>query len=130
MLKTIQGSRSSAGLNAGKRRDRDQLPAGRLDFQVEQRIESGPILVADLRDHLVTPVVEIEPVHIGAAEQRAQLLPDTGQVESQVRQPFPIDHDPSLGQIDLEVRIDVEEFSALPTGPQHGPGGFQQLLGR
>ena len=50
-------------------------PVGRLDLEVEQRPDRRPLGVADLRDHLVAAIEEVEAVHVRAAEQRAQLLP-------------------------------------------------------
>src|SRR5436189_148973 len=41
-----------------------------------------------------------------------------------------VDHDARLGQIDLQIGIDVQELAALPPGTDHGTGPLQHLLRR
>jgi hypothetical protein len=130
LLEAVQRARCSARLDVRERRYGHELAVRRLDLEVEQRAERGPVLVADLRDHLVATIKEIEPVHVMAAEQRAELLTDAGEVEPEIGDLLAIEHDARLGQVDLQVRIDVQELAALPTGIEHRRGRLEQLLGR
>ncbi len=130
LLETVQRPRRSTRLNMRKRRDRHQLAAWCLDLEIEQRVQRRAILVADLRNDLVTAVVKIEPIHIGPAEQRPQFLTDPGQIEAQVGESLAIEHDPRFRQINLQVGVDIQELAALPTGTQDRGGHLQQLLGR
>ncbi len=130
LLEAVQRARRGARLDPGEGRDRHQLAARGLDLEVEQRADRRPVLLADLRDDLVAAVEEVEPVHVGPAEQRAQLLADAGQVQPQVGDLLAVDHDPRLGQVDLQVGVHVEELAALPAGADHRADRLQHLLGR
>ena len=98
------------------------------------RSSSGPTVarsvVADLRDDLVAAVEVVEAVHVAAAEQRAELLADAGEVEPEVGDLLAVDHDARLGQVDLQVGVDVQELAALPAGADDRPDGLEHLLGR
>ena len=119
-----------ADLDAREGRHRHERAIGRLDLQVQQRIERRAILVADLRDDLVAAVEIVEAVDVRAAEHRAQLAPDRRQVEAEIREPLAIQHDARLRQVDLQVGVDVQELAAGPAGVEHGLRRRQQLLDR
>ena len=120
LLEAIQRARRRTRLDAGERRHRHQLAARRLDLEIEQRADRRAVLVADLRNHLVAAIEVVEAVDVRAAEQRAELLPDAGEVEPQIGDPLAIEHDARLGQIDLEVGVDVQELAALPARADDG----------
>ena len=113
-----------------ERRDGDQPAAGRLDLEIEQRRNRGPVRVADLRNDLIAAIEVVETIDVAAAEQRAQLATDTREIEPQVRHLIAVDDDARLRQIDLQVRIDVQELAALPARTDDRPGGLEHLLGR
>src|SRR5690606_185346 len=46
------------------------------------------------------------------------------------RDALAVDHDPRLRQVDLEIRVDVEELAAAPAGFEHRGGRIEQLLER
>src|SRR2546426_10050622 len=81
LLEAIQGARRGARLAVGEGRNRHQPATRPLDLEIEQRPHRGAALVADLGDDLVAAVEIVEPVDVPAAEQRAQLAADAGQVE-------------------------------------------------
>src|SRR5215831_18459706 len=111
-------------------RYRDQLPAGSLDLEVEERANRRSLFFPYLRDDLVAPVVVVEPVYIRPTERGTQLLAYTGQVEPEVGDLLAIDYDSRLWQIDLEIGIDVKELAALPPGTDHRSHRLKHLLWR
>src|SRR5438876_557705 len=128
LLKSIQRARRGARLDVREGRHRHETTAGRLDLEIEQRRDRGAALVADLGNDLVAAVVIVEPVDVRAAQQRAELSAHAGEVEPQVGHLVAIDHDSRLGQIDLQVSVDVQELAALPAGTQHGAHRLQHLV--
>ena len=130
LLEAVQRARRGARLDVRERRDRHELAARRLDLEVEQRADRGPVLVADLWNDLVAAVEEVEPVHVRAAQQRAELLADAGQIEPEVGKTLTVEHNARLGQVDLQIGVDIQELAALPTGAEHRPGRLEHLLDR
>ena len=87
------------------------------------RSSSGPSVarsvVADLRDDLVAAVEEVEAVDVLRRRAACRAPPDAGEVEPEVGDPLAVDHDARLGQVDLQVGVDVQELAALPAGADH-----------
>jgi hypothetical protein len=111
LLEAVQRARRHGGLDVREGRDGHEIAGRRLDLEVEQRPDRGAVGVADLRDDLVALVVVVEAVDVRAAEQRAELAPDAGEVEPEVGDLLAVDHDARLGPIDLEVGVDVQELA-------------------
>ena len=105
-------------------------PLGVLIFRSSSGPTRGAVLVADLRDDLVAPLEEVEAIDVAAAEQRAELPPDAGEIETEIGDLLAVDHDAGLGKIDLEVRVDVEELAALEACADHRADRLEHLLGR
>ncbi len=112
LLEAIQRARRRARLDVRERRDRHHASIGRLDLEIEQRRERRAIRFADLRDHLVAAIEEVEAVDVVAAEQRAELLPDAREIEPEIGDLLAIEHHACFGQIDLQVGVDVQELAA------------------
>ncbi len=56
--------------------------------------------------------------------------PDRGKIEAEVGEPFAIEHDARLRQVDLQIGIDIQELAAGPPGIEDGLRGGEQLLDR
>ena len=84
-----------------ERRHGHQLTTRRLDLEVEQRADGGTVLVTDLRDDFVAAVEKVEAIHVRATEQRPEFPAHAGQVEPEVGETFPVEHDAGLGKVDL-----------------------------
>ena len=128
--KRCKRARSGAGLDVCEGGDGDELAARRLDLEVEERADARAIGLADLRNDLVAAVEVVEAIDVAAAEQRAELLADAGQIEPEIGDLLAIDDDARLRQVDLQIRVHVQELAALPAGADDGRHAFQKLLGR
>jgi len=84
LLETIERARRRRPLDVRERRDGDEPAAGRLDLEIQQRRNRGPVRVADLRNDLIAAIEVVEAIDVAAAEQRAQFATDTREIEPQV----------------------------------------------
>ena len=130
LLEAVERARRGARFDARERGHGHELAARRLDLEIEQRIERRAIRVADLRNHLVAALEVVEAVHVRAAEQRAELAADAREVEAEIGDALAVEHDARLGQVDLEIGVDVQELAALPARADHRAGGLEQLFER
>src|SRR5690606_7483906 len=84
LLEAVERTWRHRRFDAREGGNRNECTVGRLDLEVEQRCERGTVGVAHLRDDLITPVVEVEPVDVRAAQERAEFLTNTREVEAEI----------------------------------------------
>lgn len=68
-------------LERGDGGERDELTAGAAHVVVEELVGVEALAALDLRDHAVAAAVVDEPVHVAAAQHRAEIAGDLAQVE-------------------------------------------------
>ena len=66
-------------------------PLGGADEVLAQLLRIEPVLLRDLRDHLVAAVVAVEAGDVVAAEQRVQRGADVGDLDAQRRRVVAVD---------------------------------------
>src|SRR5215467_11957804 len=130
LLEAVQCARRGTRFDMRERRHRYELTGRRFDLEVEERLHRRAVLVTDLRNDLVTTVEIVETVDVRPAQECAELSAHAGQIESQIGETLTVKNDTGFRQIDFQVRVDVEEFSALPSGPEDRADRLQHLLGR
>ena len=130
LLEAVQSARPGAPFDVRKGRHGHKLTARRFDLKIEERSHRRAIFVTDLWNHFVAAVKIVEAVDVGPAEECAELPADAREVEPQISQTLAVQDDAGFREIDFQVRIDVQEFPALPSGTKDRTDRLEHLLRR
>src|SRR4029079_381155 len=80
LLKFLQLARLNCRAQSRERGQRDQLVVGSRDVHLRKLIRRQALCALDLRDHLVTPALNAEPVYVVPADQGRKILTGFSQI--------------------------------------------------
>ena len=92
-------------------------PSRSRTLVVEQLGSNLARIAAHLWDHLVGAALNGKAVYIIASEQNAELAADFGEVKAKIGNALPVDFDPNLREINLEIGVGEHELAASEAAP-------------
>ena len=128
LLELLQLARLGGRPQAGEGRQRHELVARSRDVDLRQLIGRQALGALDLRNHLVAPALDAEPVDVVAAEQRRQILAGLAQVDALRAQLVAIEDDLRLRLVELQVGVGEDEQPARERLLHELAGKLAELL--
>ena len=112
LLKLLQLPRLGRRPQAGERRQRNELVVRSGDVHLRQLIGRQPLRALDLRNDLVAPALDAEPVDVVPAEQRRKIRAGLPQVDALRAKLVAIEDDLGLRLVELQIGVGEDEQPA------------------
>src|SRR5438309_6806836 len=112
LLELLQVTWLGRGAQIGKGGERHHLVLRSGYINLRQLLRSQTLHTFDLRNHLVTPPLNAEPVDVVTAQQRGKVLSSLTQVHTLRAKLVAIKDNLSLGLVIFQIRVGVNEDAA------------------